>query len=181
MTDSLRPEADWPKERVIAATMEHKRLYPDAPWRTRPHAIWRALQTVEHARRDYEAGDPLALLGAVTICGEYGLLIPEWAAEALSSAFYRVEQFEAKSWDEAFGAPHPKGKHLDRARKSREKGPAIYARIMDIVHDENPTPPIDDALFERVGKEFGLSRSKANNLFYGEIQRYQDLKRRYSD
>lgn len=117
---------------------------------------------IEKAR--YEAGDKNALLGAIRICANHDLVMPEWLARAFIRSYDKVLTHRVKSWDEAFGSPLPKGKHLNAARKKREKSPAVWLEVRRMVTEEGRA--IDDLLFEDVGKKLGLGKTQASEFYY---------------
>jgi hypothetical protein len=113
--------------------------------------------------------DRKALLAALRVCARCELPMPEWLATAFGAAYDRIAiRYEAKSWDDAFGNPIPKHFRPAAARKNREVGVRIYMRITEIIRARKSPKdaPLDERLFASVGKEFGVSRSDANKLYY---------------
>ncbi len=43
------------------------------------------------------------------------------------AAYRKVRQYKAKSWDDVFGNPHPKGAHLGARRQKRKKSRVCIA------------------------------------------------------
>ncbi|MBL0934256.1 MAG: hypothetical protein IBJ07_05855 [Rhizobiaceae bacterium] len=148
-------------------------------WRSRGSLVddliidqWIVIESFERARVSHEAGDELALFSTIADCARTGLALPRWAAGAFLNGYYAVRWRRAGSWDEAFGKPVPKGVHLAKANHRMKLKPKIYNAVRDIL-DAEPSTPIDDHLFERVGKECGCSRSVANEIYY-EFKRQID-------
>ncbi len=112
---------------------------------------------------EFEAGDKNALLAAIHICATHCLVLPEWLAKAYISEYDKVLRHEVGSWDDAFGRPFPKGKHLNAARKKREKAGEVWHRVRQL-HDQGR--PIDEALFEEIGKEFALGKTLVSEYYY---------------
>jgi len=95
---------------------------------------------------------------------------------AFLSSYRQVRHYRAKSWDDVFGQPHPKGIHLKTKRQEREKPHSVY-RIIEQIKKEDPSTAIDGALFERVGKELGIGgKTLTENYYYKALKfhkRYQ--------
>lgn len=117
---------------------------------------------VEKAR--FEAGDKNALLGAIRICANHDLVMPEWLARAFIKGYDKVLRHDVASWDDAFGRAFPKGKHLNAARKNRNKAPAVWLKVRQL-HDEGRGKAIDVA-FEEVGKQLGLGKTQVSEYYY---------------
>jgi hypothetical protein len=132
---------------------------------TGPFYRWRARRKLGVLERRYAAGDRFALMHAIRVCANYDLAMPLWVALAYIEGFDRVLHYRADSWDDAFGRPFPKGGHLARARLRHMRGPQVYVRIMEILKSEKGAT-IDDGLFERVGKELGVSKTLCSKLYY---------------
>lgn len=114
----------------------------------------------------YQTGDKQALLEAMYLCMMHAIPLPLWCEKAFSSACKKVCTYKAKSWDDVFGRPHPKGTHLATKREEREKCLLVCNRIRQI-QKENPSIPIDGQLFETVGKEFGIGgKTKTEGWYY---------------
>ena len=128
-------------------------------------------------RKRFEAGDRVALLAAIRQCANHDLPLPDWASRAYIAAYDQVLTCHSNSWDEVFGKPYPKGKQLGSLREEREKKFAIYFRIEDLrkahyeVQDDGShklvsSIPIAEELFERVGVEFGIKKTRCSVLYY---------------
>jgi hypothetical protein len=73
----------------------------------------------------------------------------------------------ANSWDDVFGKPHPKGKHLHRiVLENRKFG---VHQLVRRIHEQEGVP-IGDALFERVGRETGRGGKTVIAELYGEVE-----------
>jgi hypothetical protein len=115
-------------------------------------------------RLAYEAGDKVALLWMMRHCHYMHWPVPEWALQALTDALDRIEAGAARSWNEVFGEPRPRGTHAWTAQLDHRKY-AIYVSVRAIVEREGKR--IDTALFERVGRETGLgSASTIRERYY---------------
>jgi hypothetical protein len=114
----------------------------------------------------FKCGDYQILLWAIDHYAQSGQPIPKWAAEALEDRLFRAVTGELGSWDEAFGSLYAKGTQRRR----------IYglSRMLDVLflvrqlHKEGH--PIDDHLFERVGKELGVGGKTTVKKLYSDAQ-----------
>jgi hypothetical protein len=93
--------------------------------------------------------------------------IPEWAQKALINAVDRVNSFEVKSWDEVFGRPLEKGRHLRVERRKL----AVHRQIFERVRERHKAgESITRGLFESVGREFGVKRTEAEKIYYVAVE-----------
>jgi hypothetical protein len=126
---------------------------------------WVALHDLDRLKAQFESGDRWALLAAVRKCANHSLVMPSWVANGFIAAYDTVLSARIGSWDEALGRPYPKGRHLHNARQDRERRFDVWLRIRNILSQE-PDIAVDDALFERVGRELGIGKTRANRLYY---------------
>lgn len=121
---------------------------------------------LEELFHSYQTGDKQALLEAMYGCMMHAIPFPRWCKKAFLSACEDVYTYKAKTWDDVFGHPHPKGTHLAAKREEREKSLHVCKRIQQIKEDD-PSIPIDGHLFETVGKEFGIGgKTKTEEWYY---------------
>ena len=119
-------------------------------------------------RKEYEAGNQTALLPMILICVQDQKPLPDWAGTAFEELYHWVIMGGARSWDDAFGSPHPKGRHVNAVRLEKLKY-KVHRRVRDI-HDKERVP-IDNELFERVGRELGIGGKTAVSELYGKVER----------
>lgn len=162
-------EKDWTIQQAIEANERALEKDPTLPSRVQPLFVWAALRDLAHYEQLFLSGDNFALLIAVRICAQHEMPLPDWAARAFIKKFDTVLNLRAGSWDEAFGRPYPKGFHLNRARRRRELQPRIYVHIQEILAMD-PKTPIGEGLFEQVGKEFGIGKTLASELYYSMVK-----------
>ena len=157
-----------------------------------------AMEQLEAERQQFEAGNKMALFGAISICAQRDLVMPEWVALAFINGYHNVLQGRLGSWDEAFGRPHKKGKHLENYRKNRSLRIHLFNRANKILDRDSYDPeapvfgdideetlewlprknkaiPIDEAFFERLGEEFNISTGLAQRLYYEAQKAFQLL------
>jgi len=130
-----------------------------------------------HNPRALQGGGSMALFEAIEFCGRKNIPVPAWAASAFSHGFSRVLWAEVATWDEAFGRPWTKRKSLITARKHHRIMTRIYERVLALHdgRDGSPRLPIDNSLFAKVGKEFGIKRSLCSKLYLQERHRFGDV------
>ncbi|WP_338688710.1 hypothetical protein V5279_24530 [Bradyrhizobium sp. 26S5] len=124
----------------------------------------------------YEAGNKFSLFSAIDLCARNGWPLPTWAADAFSHGVKRIRRYETASLDEVFGKPRSKGTHIDDARLWL-KAPNVYLRIRAL---SDSGQPINAELFERVGKEFGVSRTVCQRMWVQLKERHGASKRKRS-
>ena len=120
-------------------------------------------------RERFEAGDTEALLWVIMICAQTNWRMPEWARDALYELYWSGAYGKIKSWDDIFGKPWGHGQR--RAAITWHKQWDVRRRVKQLHEKEGA--PIDNELFERVGKEFGLSRATASTLYYSVQRRFK--------
>ena len=118
---------------------------------------------VEWCRKQHAGGNPTALLIAVDACLRSGSKVPLWAAQEFCDRIDEWFRFQARTLDEAFGAERPRGKHFDKRRKRERLRPRIVLRVLQLNRQDEP---IGGGLFERVGRELGVSASYVSDVYY---------------
>jgi hypothetical protein len=111
----------------------------------------------------YDNGDKTTLLSAMHHCALMRKLWPEWLRLAFLRAYETATAYDIKSWDEAFGLPHPKGTHHDKEKKHRELAFLIWECVQRLKSKGHAT---DKALFELVGKELGIKPGITEAIYY---------------
>lgn len=123
-------------------------------------------ETLHKLKAAYRKGDKSALLHAVLWC----LIppektIPKWARDGLRDAIFDTLIGEKhRSWDEAFGKPHPKNAHLDPGRFKTKM--AIYDAVKKEIAEGGKT---DDETFEKIARKnprWGKGRSSIKAVFF---------------
>jgi hypothetical protein len=151
------------KKKKTPARIDHSLKEPDATAPAVPPDRWPD-PTFNDERVVFErSGDRFYVLAAITICFRQQTAVPAWAQEAFMRAFDTVNEAHAASWDEVFGKPHPKGVHIQRHRHWLEYSHQVHARVVEL---HAAGEPIDEQLFEIVGKEFHVGKTKASQYYY---------------
>lgn len=115
------------------------------------------------AKEKIEGGKKAVLLKAMHECLIMRKPLPEWLRLAFVQAYQSAYPFELKSWDAVFGKPHPKGAHLKTRKQHFKLEYPICSRVDEFAaKGEN----VDKGLFERIGKEFGISGTTASTIYY---------------
>lgn len=156
--------SQWTREEALEAHEKWCEVYGDVSYKN-PLLKWLATKELKQKCELYLKGDKKAILEAVLACVANDLPIPAWCAKAFEEAFLEVRSYKARSWDDVFGAPHPKGTNLAAKRKKHEKAFEVYERIKNI-RERSPSTPIDACLFEEVGKEFNLGKTLTEEYYY---------------
>lgn len=144
----------------FTATLAQALAHPDA------HAIrgavwqWSGAQELTGRREFYERNP----LGGMAVCATHDLVAPDWLARAYLRGFDAVAGCRVRSWDEAFGTPHPKGANLAAQRRSRiNRVEAVNA--FDDLLQRDPGRPVDKALWEEIGRSIGEGATRAEELY----------------
>ena len=109
------------------------------------------------------AGDKSELLYCLNHCVTNDLPVPDWLKQAFQKACSDVHAYKVKSWDDVFGKPLAKGKRLATERRNMEIADPIW-RYVRKLQDEGEG--IGKELFAAVGKEFGVSATVAEKIYY---------------
>src|SRR6266849_4132476 len=121
-------------------------------------------EVLEILKKRLEGGDKWALLYAIRQCLLLKRPLPEWLRLAFLSAYDSATGYEIKSWDDAFGRPHPKGSHLKKEKRNLELRQVIIQRVEALRSEMS----VDKGLFEKIGKELGISGTTVSEIYYDE-------------
>jgi hypothetical protein len=113
---------------------------------------------------EYNAGDHAALMRVIVASALCKRKIPEWAAEILHGAYGFAVWGELSSWDKVFGKPSPARKSVIQKWARRNE---VWAKIIELNHNGSP---IDDRLFERVGRELGIGGKTETKRLYANVR-----------
>lgn len=136
---------------------------------------WRGAQELMELCESYHAGDKGAVLKALHVCFFKHLPIPRWCEVAYLGAYRSVKFYNAKTWGDVFGSPHPKGSHISTKKQETDYSFRVYDRIRQIKEDD-PSIAIDGWLFEKVGKEFGIGGKTLTEEYYYKWKNYFENK-----
>ena len=134
---------------------------------TNPIFQWANAQYINESRKRIEAGDGFEVLACIRRCVTSGLIAPKWLGMEFNKRYDAVLNCRAKSWDDdiAFGMPYKKGTNISALRKKRILSLAVYNEIRSMLII-NPNTPIDEGLFETVGKKFNLGKTLTSEYYY---------------
>jgi hypothetical protein len=135
-------------------------------------------RAVEQCRKKFEAGEERVVLDAIDLCARAGLPMPIWLVDAFCERYEKWRLFQAKSLDDAFGARRRKGVHIKRAAERAKLQPRVMLSVLRLRRKKRPDGkpvPIDEALFERVGKELKIGKSLANEIYYDDKNPWRKL------
>lgn len=164
---------DWSLEEAINADEAALKADPSRSNAdpTLPFYQWHALHQLDIYAELYKE-DKYFLMTAIRTCATHDLPLPEWAAEAYSTAYDAVNNAREKSWDKVFGNPYPKGAQLAAIRKKRMLSIGVLNEVTSMLK-MNPDLNIDDCLFETVGKKFNIGKTLANEYYYSAKKFYR--------
>jgi hypothetical protein len=129
-------------------------------------------EVLEILQKRLPDGDKWALLYAIRQCLLLKRPLPEWLRLAFLRAYDSATGYEIKSWDDAFGRPHAKGTHLQKERRKLQLRFDIIRRIKELASEM----PIDERLFEKVGKELGIGGSTTvKDIYYEERRKFDEM------
>ena len=117
---------------------------------------------LDELEANFLSGDNNALIKAIRHCGNEKLVMPEWVVDGFFKATNDIYGLKVKSLDEAFGMSWPKGKQFPAAKKAHEIGVSVYSRVREL----SQSMPIDEFLFEMVGEEFNIGKTKVSEYYY---------------
>lgn len=152
---------EWTFEDAVAAVRKFSEETPDS-WPT-TYELDRTLKLLDLYKEKYET-DKRYLMEAIVLCAQDNLPMPKWVADGLINAHREIRTFQKKSWDEVLGRPFPKGAHLEKLKNDESLRIPVSRAVKRIIA-EDPRQPIDAGLFEAVGAEFGIGKTKAEELY----------------
>jgi hypothetical protein len=114
---------------------------------------WSAGIEIEKLRGQFEAGDRWALFAAIRKCANHDLVMPDWVARGFIRGYDQVLNCKVGSWDEAYGAPYPKGARIAALKRRRELRFAVFHAVKKLHEVDPKVYPIDAGTFEQVGRQ----------------------------
>jgi hypothetical protein len=127
---------------------------------------------LEKQRKRYEAGDKSALIYCMEHCLRNHTAIPEWVETAFLRGCQDVRNLKVKSWDDVFGRRLKKGARLATERRNSDLVGHIYSRVGEL---RDAGESINKNLFDRLGKELGISGSTARDLYYATLKNLEEM------
>jgi hypothetical protein len=115
--------------------------------------------------KEFHSGRKRAVLDAlvVCVCAIPAKPVPRWAAQALAKAVYDVTSAHVASWDDVFGNPLPKGRHLKARQRRLRLRDLVWRECMERRADGAGT---SDKLFNEVAEKLRITPREARELFY---------------
>jgi hypothetical protein len=114
------------------------------------------------AKHKYEEGNKAVVLTALHQCFLMKRPVPEWLRLAFIETYESAARFEIRTWDEAFGRAQEKGVHLDARRHYAE---LCYPVALGVAL-RDPEESIDEGLFEKIGSDLRIGKTKASDVYY---------------
>jgi hypothetical protein len=157
----LTPEQRRVQIEALFRDVDGPPLKLPAPAQRRAQTGRNAAVSLAACKKQYEAGDKAALLGAINRCATAGLPIPDWAAKAFRENYRATAwEFKHRSWDDVFDKPN-KGKNLHAARQARNLREKVYLRVLRL-RKKRPKPR---DIFQIVADEHCITRRMARRYF----------------
>src|SRR5262249_12516170 len=124
----------------------------------------------------FEGGGKWALLDAIYYCCLLKRPLPEWPRRAFLEAHDSKTGYEIQSRDDAFGRPHPKGTPTKKQKRHFKLRGVIVQRVEELRSEM----PVDNKLFEKIGKELGIGGSTTvSKIYYEECGRLSEITEQY--
>lgn len=155
-------ERSWEGWQRYNGRSDTRAEFEDA-WKKHKAGQRRLAKRGSSARQAFEAGEKGRLLRIVKSYLKRNEPLPEWARDALIAAIDKADHFEIKSWDEVFGRLLKKGEQLASKRRHWVAERKVVKRVWDL-RDEGKS--ITKELFDKVGKEVGVSGTVASDVYY---------------
>jgi hypothetical protein len=129
-------------------------------------------EVLEILKEIFDGGNKWPLLYAIHQCLLLKRPLPEWLRLAFLDAHDSATGYEIKSWDDAFGRPHPKGAHIKNQKRHFELRHVIVQRVEELRSEM----PVDKKLFEKIGKDLGIGGSTTvSKIYYEERRRLKEM------
>jgi hypothetical protein len=135
-------------------------------------------EVLEILKEIFEGGGKWALLDAIYYCLLLERALPEWLRKAFLGAYHSKTAYEIKSWNDAFGQPHPKGTHVDKKKRHFELRHVIVQRVEELQSEI----PVDKRLFEKIGKDLGIGGgTTVSKIYYEERRRLDEITHQFNE
>lgn len=139
-----------------------------------PNSVFVPDYWMSHLKERFDGGEKWALMQAIDVCARKRWALPDWAALAYISAFEKIQSADAKSWDEVFGRGYKKGTNFNALSKKIKLRCDVFEHARDLIESE-PTTPIDNEFFVRIGKKFNIGKTLASKYYY-EVKNFMHPK-----
>jgi len=171
MTD-VAARKEWTVHEAKAAQRKFERAGGDPVDPAGPLFQWSNLHTLDELEARHGKGDRMALMIAIRICANHDLVLPQWAALAYIRAFDAVYNYRTASWDEVLGRQLAKGGKLKAQRQRLELRFHVHSEVCAA---HRLGQPIDEGLFDTVGRKFEINGSTARDYFYDVNRKFPYL------
>lgn len=145
------------------------------PWRGAGEA-WLSQALAAHSittNRVRIESNGYALMDAIALVANNGLVMPDWMAKAYLARWRRIVDLEVDSFEKAFGPlPYKGEKRIRNLKRRRELMPVVSQAVIAAIVNDPHKPMTKDDLFEPIGKELGISGTQADELYREGIRDY---------
>jgi len=161
MTEHLRycSEKEWTWEQAAVEDINFKGTNAVSPL-----ARWFAMRDLDLLQQIIcEEKSSRAVLLAIRECAEHRLAMPDWLAHEFINQVHRVTSGQVASWDEVFGRPLPKGRHLETRRSAYLNQFSVLKKVTEL---RASGLPVGKGLFEMAAEQLNKEFCAANALPY---------------
>jgi hypothetical protein len=138
--------------------------YPPVKIPLRAGQAWAETKLKERRER-FDQGDTPALFEAVRFCYLLRVPLPDWVGYGILEGVLKIENFEAGSWDVAFGKPFPSKTRLPERRRHLELASAVANEVGRL---SLAGTPIDNFIWEGAAENINAD-NREQDLFEGLI------------
>lgn len=159
---------------ILERQKQYEKKNPRSTWGSGPAFAEALNERLEVLRRLHEDADQHAILLAVRECAAGRLPMPDWLAVAFCDAYAQVRNREARSWDDVFGKPVPKGMKIADWRM-RQRLMTVEAEVNNMMA-LGQAQTLEEAFGRLVDRGFG-SRTTVTDAYYGRIGKAHSAKK----
>jgi hypothetical protein len=120
-------------------------------------------QLLERLWQQFQAGDDQALLDLIVWSLDAGRMPPRGARDEFGARYDRWRSNKIRTLDQTFRVERRKGKHVGHILSDEDLCRYIAVRMVELKH-EQPKPPVDRHLYERLGRELGVGRTTVERI-----------------
>ncbi|GEM_PF-5133525 len=128
-------------------------------------AVWHNLLPL--CEKKWKDGDSRGLFEGLHFCGESNIPLPNWCSLAITKAFFKMDSYEIRTWDEVFSVPLKGRKLPDLRRQKYIKGPSIHHMLEKVEQGQG----IEDAAMETAAF-YHISDRCLIDWYYEHLKQY---------
>lgn len=176
LTETPEARSVWGRYMRLSGSTDAAQSLYSGPLMASPKFQFLAASRCLRLREEIESGTGAAVLAAVAQCAAHALPLPGWLAAAYLLRYERVASGECKGWsaEDAYGSPREPGENAASAQARAVYGPWAYELALQLIADD-PSRPIDRALYEEVGCVIGRSAARVQVLIREHLASEGDI------